>query len=57
MSRLLLGLGVLAWLGLPSAAPAAQTLCRVLVAPPALSLCGHGPTQHDNDMLFEQREE
>ena len=57
MSRLLLSLGVLAWLGLPSPAPAAQTLHRVFVAPLALSQGGDGPTRHEYVMLFEQRDE
>jgi len=57
MSRLLLGLGVLAWLGLPSAAPAAQTPYRVFVAPLAANQIGDGPTRHEYVMLFEQRDE
>ncbi len=57
MSRLVASLGVLAWLGLPSAAPAAQTQHRVFVAPLALSQSGNGPTRHEYVMLFEQRDE
>ena len=56
MSRLLLSLGVLAWLGLPSAALAAQTPYRVFVAP-LLVIGGEGPTRHEYVMLFEQRDE
>ena len=57
MSRLLLSLGVLAWLGLLPAAHAAQTPYRVFVAPLALSQGGDGPTRHEYVMLFEQRDE
>lgn len=57
MSRLLLGLGVLAWLGLPSAAPAAQTPQRVFVAPLGGNQGGGGPTRRDYVMLFEKRDE
>ena len=57
MNRLLLSLGVLAWLGLPSAAPAAQTPHRVFVAPLAASQGGDGPTRHEYVVLFEQRDE
>ncbi len=56
LNRLLLSLGVLAWLGLPSAASAAQTPYRVFVAP-LLVIGGEGPTRHEYVMLFEQRDE
>jgi len=57
MNRLLLSLGVLAWLSLPSAAPAAQPPYRVFVAPLAASQISDGPTRHEYVMLFRQREE
>lgn len=57
MSRLLLSLGVLAWLGLPSAAPAAQTSYRVFVAPLAANQTSDGPTRHEYVTLFDQRDE
>ena len=56
MNRLLLCVGVLAWLGLPTAAPAAQTPYRVFVAPLAANQEG-GPTRHEYVMLFERRDE
>ena len=57
MSRLLLSLGVLAWLCLPSAAPAAQPPYRVFVAPLAANQDTDGPTRHEYVMLFGQRDE
>ena len=57
MSRLLPSLGVLAWLGLPSAAPAAQTPYRVFVAPLAANQISDGPTRHEYVTLFAQRDE
>lgn len=57
MNRLLLGLAVLAWLGLLSAAHAAQTPFRVFVAPLGANQDSDGPTRHEYVMLFEEREE
>ncbi|MCE2541440.1 MAG: hypothetical protein J4G16_14000 [Acidobacteria bacterium] len=57
MNRLLLSLGLLACLGLPSAAPAAQTPYRVFVAPLSGNQVSDGPTRHEYVMLFGQREE
>ncbi len=60
MNRLLLSLGLLAWLGLPSAAPAAQVgqvQYRVFVAPIAdFALGDDGPTRHEYVMHFQRRE-
>lgn len=56
MNRLLLSVGLLASLGLPSAAPAAQAPYRVFVAPLAANQEG-GPTRHEYVMLFERRDE
>ena len=56
MSRLLLSLGALVWLGLPSAAPAAQTPYRVFVAPLGANQ-GDGLTRREYVMLFEKRDE
>ena len=57
MNRLLLSFTVLAWLGLPSAAPAAQTPYRVFVAPLSDNQVSDGPTRHEYVMLFERRDE
>ena len=57
MSRLLLSLGMLAWLGLPSAVPAAQSPYRVFVAQLASNQGDNGPTRHEYVMLFEKRDE
>ena len=57
MNRLLLGLGVLACLSLPSAAHAAQTPYRVFVAPLGANQDSDGPTRHEYVMLFEERDE
>ena len=60
MNRLLLSLGLLAWLGLPSAASAAQVgqvQYRVFVAPIAdFALGDDGPTRHEYVMHFQRRE-
>ena len=57
MNRLLLSLTLLAWLGLPSTAPAAETPYRVFVAPLAANQDIDGPTRHEYVMLFGQRDE
>ena len=57
MNRLLLCVGVLAWFGLPTAAPAAQTPHRVFVAPLAATQGSDGPTRHEYVMLFERRDD
>ena len=56
MDRLVLIFGLLAWLGLPSAAPAAEAPHRVFVAPLAANQVG-GPTRHEYVTLFERRDE
>ena len=57
MNRLFLSFGVLACLGLPSAAPAAQAPYRVFVAPLAANQVDDGPTRHEYVMLFGRRDE
>ena len=57
MNRLLVSFGVLAWLGLPSAAPAAQSTYRVFVAPLAANPVDDGPTRHEYVMLFGRRDD
>ena len=58
MNRLLVNLGVLAWLCLPSAASAAQTPYRVFVAPlTVIPPSNSGPTRHEYVLLFGQRDE
>ena len=57
MNRLLLSVGLLACLGLPSATPAAQSPYRVFVAPLAANLVDDGPTRHEYVMLFGRRDE
>ena len=49
---MLLSFGVLAWLGLPTAAPAAQPPDRVFVAPLAANQ-ESGPTRHEYVMLAD----
>ena len=56
MNRLLLSAGLLACLGLPSAAPAAQAPFRVFLAPLAANQ-ETGPTRHEYVMLFGRRDE
>ena len=57
MNRLFLSFGVLACLGLPSAAPAAQAPYRVFVAPLSGNQISDGPTRHEYVTLLDKRDE
>lgn len=57
MNKLLLTLGVLAWLGLSLAAPAAQTPYRVFVAPLGADQGSIGHTRRQYVMQFGKRDE